>query len=116
MSGKSEFYNARAYFEGLRNVVNGRMLINDRNLFITERYNHFIKRLIERVPNKHHICLMEKVIAKISRFNFDNKINRNIKVRFDEYNVVVCLRPSLVYDRLCVTVATVYNQNEHLHS
>lgn len=109
MSGKSEFYNARAYFEGLRNVVN-------KNLFITERYNHFIKRLIERVPNKHHICLMEKVIAKISRFNFDNKINRNIKVRFDEYNVVVCLRPSLVYDRLCVTITTVYTPNEHLHS
>ena len=116
MSGKSEFYNARAYFEGLRNVVNGRMLINDRNLFITERYNHFIKRLIERVPNKHHICLMEKVIAKISRFNFDNKINRNIKVRFDEYKVVVCLQPSLVYDRLCVTITTVYTPDEHLHS
>lgn len=111
MSDKSEFYTTRAYFEGLRNVFNARMLVNDKNLFITERYNHFIRRLIERVPNKHHICLMEKVIAKISRFNFDNKINRNIKVRFDEYNVVVCLQPSLVYDRLCVTITTVYTRS-----
>lgn len=111
MSDKSEFYTTRAYFEGLRNVFNARMLINDKNLFITERYNHFIRRLIERVPGKYHIYVMEKIMSKLSWINFDNRSIHYIVMKCDKHNVVVCLRPKLVCDRLCATITTVYTRS-----
>lgn len=116
MNDKSDFKELRSRFEGMRNIFNADMLINDRNLFITQRDNHFIKRLIERVPHKHHIRLMEKIITRISKFEFYDRIYGRTKLRFDKYKVVVCFVTEMVCDRLCVTVTTVYNQNEHLHS